>query len=434
MPLFSHPFHKIIHTLRQGYNRYFGNILSGRGYILMGFVIYLFLGPVSFDTDIVSSYIAYGLFGTLVAALIISIGFGAYLRGSLKATLYLPDGELTSGTEQIVVLKTSRIRVPALFLLDVEFLLDQPGAELPVFRVTGSGLSERNITATTKFPHRGVWKVDSVRFSFGDQAGICRFRWTVPQDAQVSVSPPTVWNGVLPVMSSSQRPGDAVTDVNNRHGDHFDIKQYHPTDGVRKILWKVFAKRGELLSRHPEPSMTPEGQVILFALAERIEDEVCTRFLTYIDQLEELNLTLVIGCQGMGHRDSVSDKESAQNLVIETAWQSSLNTVTETQDEVLRLVSACKLRNPDIRIDRVILFASPSNPRLAELSAALGEALERDSIAPVFFLSAGEPQTLEKQSLLNKVLMTPRVAKGTDPEIYAAFLQTCLVRSWEVVL
>jgi len=99
----------------------------------------------------------------------------------------------------------------------------------------------------------------------------------------------------VPVLTSSYRAGDLISDANERRGDPFDLKPYHPSDGIKKILWKVYAKTGELISRHPEQSMTPEGQVFIFSVNNVEDDHVCGAALDYTKKLEDLSLDVFSG-------------------------------------------------------------------------------------------------------------------------------------------
>jgi hypothetical protein len=245
----------------------------------------------------------------------------------------------------------------------------------------------------------------------------------------------------LPLLSSTQRPGDTVTDTLNRQGDPFDIKPYHPSDGIKKIVWKAFAKSGELLSRHPEASMTPEGFVTIITLARPEDDDICSKVIAYTRALEELKLDLLISCEGLHGRQLVRGSNACEELLIDSVWDAAQSNRETLEQDVHALLDWCAQSSGHIAVRKVLLFVSGAriaNAREATRITALATWLASRGVEPVFCVSRPVlQQESEHQGRLHKAVslfVTQPDAQAALPSAtdYRAFLTTCLSRNWEV--
>jgi hypothetical protein len=242
-------------------------------------------------------------------------------------------------------------------------------------------------------------------------------------------------------LSSTQRPGDLVIDTLNRQGDPFDIKPYHPSDGLKKIVWKAFAKRGELLSRHPEASMTPEGYVVILVLAGPLDDDVCARALAYTRTLDELKLDIVVGCQGGRSYIPASTPEAAEELLIDAVWESARASLHELRADTMALLDHCRETTRGIKVSKVLIFCSGdrlSNAAEARTVGDLASWMSSQEISPVFCLTS--PTTSKKSADAGRaslvtgwfVLPDNKGASNSSPATYHDFLSGCLQKQWEV--
>jgi hypothetical protein len=247
---------------------------------------------------------------------------------------------------------------------------------------------------------------------------------------------------MLPLVSSTQRPGDLVPDAVHRHGDPFDIKPYHPSDGIKKIVWKAFAKSGELLSRHPEPSMTPEGFVAIFVLARPEDDELCGMALAYTTALKELHLDLLLGCQGGSGRPLGDDVESSKALLVDSVWDAANASSESIAVDLQTLVDGCAASGSQVALRKMVVFCAGSrvaDPAEAEVVTQLATWLDNHGIEPVFFMT--QPQSLITRAATSSfalkakaLLVTPNASSSSTSSAanYQRFLSTCLSRQWEV--
>lgn len=420
-------------------------LLTARGVLVLAFVAFLLLGPVSNDNDIIASIFAYVLLSVVLLSLALTLLQGLSLRRTLRVSLHSPSeghgGEaVVSGEVTRFLLRTSRVQLAPFFVLTIQPEFQHAGVVPSIHRLTGTDDQDRFLNELMSFPHRGDWSITRIVASVGDQLGFTQLSWEMdPNPAQIfRVEPPRALETRLPVISSCQRSGDMIMAAHDRLGDPFDLKTYHPSDGLKKVVWKIFARTGELIARHPEPSMNPEGQVIVYCMAAPQDDHVCSAALAYLRQLRELDLELFFGCDGMREHAVARTVERACDLMVETVW-----TVPEGCEDLAQVLQTCSTQLLDSRIDKVIVFTSKDlldDEFGSQRMLAAADLLESRRITPVFYLidreaalgQVEESATLSPQ-LHNWFFETQRPLPLALDSGYSKFMTLCSQRKWEVL-
>ncbi len=271
---------------------------SARGLILLLFFSYLLKSVVIDDADIVASVITY----TFLLFLLFSCVGTLLGKHLLKRKLQLLDVSssscVTAGQNSVFAFQLPKLFIFPFFQLQADFIFDHPLDEQPKYIISGKS-SSTIIPLSITFPHRGLWTIEKIKFSFGDRFGICNTVW---EDSDfhktISVEPPHGYAETLPILSSFFRAGDENLNVTERKGDPYDIKRYHPSDGIRKIIWKLYAKNENLMAREAEASVCSEGQVALFCLARTEDDKAAASTIAYSQRLEHEELDLYASCLG----------------------------------------------------------------------------------------------------------------------------------------
>ncbi len=405
-------------------------------------LMYLLVDPIQKNSDVVSAALSFGLLTIFVLTCATVLSHGFYLRRRLKIAGYPPGAPVTSGESARVMLHIEPIRILPGCRLDINLEFEHPGARVPTISITGVSHTEQHTYADIICPHRGSWRVLAARCELTDALGLITVSWRITLPVTLTVSPPRTVENKLPILSSTQRAGDLVIDTNNRNGDPYDIKPYHPSDGIKKIVWKAYAKRGELLSRHPEASMTPEGHVVIAVLAEAADDEICSQVLAYIRTLDDVSLELLVGCLGRSSQPLARDPVSAEALLINSAWDASPLTSERLKQELNSILKDCKALSADLSVSKLLLFCDGTHAALTSDNSALFQTatwLESQGIEPVFCLTQPNQQRLSPNSLslpaLTRSLLVrqPSVTQSMGtPADYQAFLTECLRKKWEV--
>lgn len=415
--------------------------LSPRCVAILLALSYLLWGPVSTNSDIVSAGLAYGALAVIATLVLLVVLQGVVLERRVSVHVLPPETRITSETSARLVLHLPNLRILPLTHLDLLIDFEHPVPSPSLVRVTGLAHSDRRVHLDLTFPHRGSWFIRGVRCKLEDIAGIAHHSWHCSQETSVVIAPPATTETNLPILSSAQRPGDLVIDTLNRQGDPFDIKPYHPSDGLKKIVWKSFAKRGELLSRHPEASMTPEGYVVMLVLAGPSDDDVCARALAYTRDLSELKLDMVVGCQGGRSYVPASTPEAAEDLLINAVWESARASLDELRADTTALLDHCRKTTRGIKVVKILIFCSGGRLSTAEESRKIADLagwLSTQDISPVFCLTSPTTSSKavgsERSSLIRDwfVLSDSKGVLISSPATYHDFLSECLQKQWEV--
>lgn len=415
--------------------------LTTRSVIFLLFCTYLLIGPVPQSSDIVAAALACGLLSLFIVIAVVTSLQALYVQRHLTLELYPPDEPIIPNVSARAVLKFSPIRLLPGILLEYRLASVHRGISIPTITLLKGTPTDRRVVIDITAPHRGNWDIHGVRCSVGDLTGFLRVSWSIPLDSSLIVYPPKESDTLLPLVSSTHRAGDLVTDAVHRLGDPFEIKPYHPADGIKKIVWKVFAKRGELLSRHAEASMTPEGFVALFVLAQPMDDDVCGKALAYVTALTELRLELLLSCEGCNGRTPGCDVETSQELLIDSAWDAKNSSSVSLENDLQSLFDACTRTGVGVTLRSIVVFCSGTRmaePDGADLMSTISEWMEQRQIQPVFFITQPQLASDTNQNAWTRktkdILFesTRSNSSQASADRYQRFLAVCLSKQWEV--
>ncbi len=367
-------------------------ILTIRGLLLIVFLALMLSGPVLHESDIVAAVICWGGLALILTTALVVTVTGLRLKSILKLSLGTPrphEGQRICSDELVrIFIHGTPVVIYPLCCLTIKLNFVSETLKTCIHQVTGSWLDDP-IHEDILFPHRGEWQIDKIEVSFGDQLGLSRLSWICDDPSElgvVTVHAPPGFNRALPILSSSASSGDMADDVQEPMGDPYDLKQYHPSDGAKKILWKLYAKSGELVSRHVERTMTPEGQVVIFCVANQLEDRVVSRTLAYVQSVRELGLEVFVGCLGQGHEELARNLEEADELLTAAVW-SSIN--SDPLIDARNVIGKAQNHLSGRRIERVLVFlarARTHDTQEARETAKALESLRESGIEPVVFM------------------------------------------------
>lgn len=424
-------------------------LLTGRGILLSCFLAYLFYNAVLGQIDIIASVFVYALCAYLLLAFFFNLLLARRLKEGLSVRIFQPEGRLRGGNNELavagqpalLVMRLDEFRILPGYFLEIQIVPAREGIKFARHILTGKIEAGRCLSEEVVFPHRGYWEIAHVRFFLSDKLGLTYFQWTKRDDVgalEMEVQPQSTRQTSVPVISSSSRIGDTLPDLKERRGDPYDLKVYHPADGVRRILWKVYAKTGELISRHPEASMTPEGQVLCFAMAAKTDEHVCAASLAYLAQLEKLNLDILFTCLGAGERETANSADTARQLMIDSVWDIDEQDQEAAIRDVQILIEAFNARSAGTNINKIVVFCSQtslSDQKGLEMCTALGRFLTAQGIVPYFSICQRPEEAARtdngNQSIIARIFLHPAVRNGkNDLKLYYNFLNSAKVHNW----
>jgi hypothetical protein len=362
--------------------------LTARGVTLsLTLPIATFIGLRHFD--IILSLV--GL--TLAPLLMLFLGVTIRLLYQLKKRLTLTFQGPAFG-ETIVAQHAAKYAITAyncsllpLYSLKIKLNFDQERVESSKVLVHGLKGDRLIIEPTITFPHRGFWTAQTIQCTVEDVFGLTSLTWKhhLSEPARVEVEPAKLNNTPFyPLISTNFSSGDTLASETKRDGDPLDLKSYHPSDGLKRIVWKVYARTGQLISRYPERSMTPEGKLCVFVAADRHDDTVCTAALAYAEQIESVQSELLARCLGCTHDNVATSRESLKNILIDSVWDANFDEILGDIAQLLSLTSSDKT----VRTHLIIFLSRRLLVEESYYRALIktAEYLEETGITPVFFI------------------------------------------------
>jgi len=297
---------------------------------------------------------------TLGLALIVT-SLRIKLGKQLSCELYFDEAHPLSRTDVAAGFMLRGSSVPPLFYLSATRAFQHEGVTHSTHLLSGNG-EERRVIDSIRFPHRGLWNVSGLWLSVGDRFGLAKFSWLLKKEQSLEVHAAQVPIRPLPIMAASSRSGDQMSRSQKRSGDLFDIKPYDPSDGIKRILWKTYARSGELVVRRPEPAILPEGEVALYVVARRDEDYVVGAALRYIESLMDQNIVVLFGTDGMqesvgelSNQAFVTEERDIERAINYAAWSRQAGTGSGFVSYLESLQAANKV------LHQAVVFSSIDN-------------------------------------------------------------------------
>lgn len=412
--------------------------LTLRGLLALLMSLYFAFVPAHNEADLVAATIGFCFLTVLTIMVLMVVITALFVKRTLAISLLSPPSSPAPGHVINLGIRVSKIFLAPLLCLRLRVEFEHPGTVAEAIEVRGWIRPNSAIAFKACFPHRGDWKITHVSVEVRDILGLARCRWLSGLNfGSISVYPLKREIENLPIISSSFREGEMLTDRANQSGEPFDIKTYHHSDGMRKILWKLFAKSGELMARHPEPSMTPEGKVVLYVVADVEDDQLCSFAHAYCNIVSKQNLDLIVGVDGaQGKTETTPD--NAFKLMVESVWTSGANLNKDFED-FLHFTTA---KNSTSKITKVgLLFSSRriSGNEGLRLLRDFGQALNRFNISPILLIdrNIGFQEYAGESGLARQIsrffLNTNTAHPQYDYHNYQRALSYCAQQAWEVL-
>ena len=155
-------------------------------------------------------------------------------------------------------------------------LLNMPAfAWLPFFELTWSWRSpEGFVVRVDRQGHELIETVEAAergradrivrRFVVEDPFGLCRVALTRVEHRLIEVLP---WSGRLvsaPMLRAHTGGEELSHPLGDPIGDRIDMRHYVAGDPLKLVLWKVYARTGELMVRVPERAISPSLRIVAY--------------------------------------------------------------------------------------------------------------------------------------------------------------------------
>ena len=225
---------------------------------------------------------------------------------------------------------------------------------------------------------RGEWTQIDRHFEVLGLMGVFRISFVVQQDCELQVLPsmgkfrePLMIHALLSGSDFSHPLGEPI-------GDRVDQRNYVQGDPIRQILWKIYARTGELIVRTPERALQPAPKLLAYLIVSE-GDGAAAGILWAALEHRLLGSEWRLGADG--NPQGVSELEAAQNLIISSAESSAREGC-----DLARFVRL--MREQYGAMQDILIFAPPKRGRWVKeieqlrLAASATVVLCIDGLAP----------------------------------------------------
>ena len=233
---------------------------------------------------------------------------------------------------------------------------------------------------------RGIWSNIERKIQVGDAFGICAIQFTSRQPCTLKVLPESLTPSLPRILQGLQGGGDQAHPFGLPTGDRIDIRNYAHGDPVRFILWKVYARTGQLVVRTPEKAFEPVQRLLAYLIVHPADGSAAalSSAILHSNQLGEDWTFGVDGYQG-----GCSEVQTALEVIV-ASGNSEIQDGQGLEEFVTQQQDASSL----------LIFAPATDGEWVEEVVALASRL------PIQVCMVG--QAPQKQSTLETVLFTPR--------------------------
>jgi len=220
--------------------------------------------------------------------------------------------------------------------------------------------------------------------SVEDIFGFCKVSWVWRQPAELTVLPRSVSISATPLQQLQE--GEELYDPDGHpDGDLVELRRYQEGDPLKLVMWRLYARSGQLMVRSPERALSLKKDLVAYVLAHPSDEPSASTVRAYLERglFGERFELFADGCSGSAE----SPSEVLDHLLASADG--------DLLDALPQLLSI-----PSQRQRGCVVFCSAATPldQLLSVSRAL-------SAPPLFVLSFPELYEPPPSSTLLKYLL-----------------------------
>ena len=425
--------------------------LTKRGWFILLFLIILVFGPIKYAEDITATIIAITLTFIQISLAIFTACYAKFLQNNLLLSIEKyrsdfneynqTDNRIYSGKKTPLTIKIPTCRIFPFYGLKITWNFKNESPKNFAMLLKGRFPISQNLVNEISFPHRGIWEIENLSLELEDLFGLTNITWNIDNEQikqNYTVYPEIVSASHFPILSSFYKTGDLITSSKEHLGEPLDLKRYHPSDGIKKISWKIFARSRVLMSRHQEAASSPEGEVALFCLARKTDDHAAAASLSYLRHLLDSDLEIIFGCLGQDQRIA-HDLETAEAMLLEDVWKIKEDDIN---GNVLSFISNIKAEQTNLNLQTLLFildYKLLAEETVFNTLTKLASELSSQQIEAIFLFTGEKPELNKNQEdtrsvpkkILEKLFLPPQ-PKHIYDSYYPQFMNTALKNRWQV--
>lgn len=385
--------------------------------LIIIFLLILYFGPVK-NQDIIADLFVLS-FASLIALIgILVITTNTFILKNVEVSISNNNDSTTSSNVKIpysLLIRNARL-LPFL-KLELNLAFNNSDFLSPSFILNNIGKKSFDVIGEITFPHRGIWQVKHVKYKLSDQFGLFSKAgiYNLKENADFQIIIDTYSNGNFPIASSIEKEGDDFESNNYPQGDPLELKAYHPSDGLKKIAWKIYARNQILISRHPERAMSPEGTIAITALATK-DDSAARLSLNYINKVTQSEMLVNFNCLGATKEEFAHNFINAEKMLINSVWEAELSL-----ENLSNCLNSHLENSKEKQIANLVIIISDSDCVGSEkinLISSLISEIKSKAIAPIIFIASSEEIKTEKLSSFFEMLSQQDIKLHTEVNYY----------------
>jgi hypothetical protein len=272
-------------------------------------------------------------------------------------------------------------------------------------------------TGKTLLHDRGIYDVKKVMISFIDMFGLVSLPCALPYNQQLITLPRNLEQKSVKANPNSTEEQLQRIDIPKRvEGEHVNYKEFEAGDNINRIVWKIYAKSGQLVVRIPE-TKDPYASHLYFYVSffhglNKNDSVFETELLNvYKDQVRNLFEALqrngydvrIPLDQEIPKLPGISEKHNELFQITAAAWQNRLNPIAFVKPEKAAFVCVPSLV-PSSEIETIIKIIPDTIPLLViKLSEDIPSPF-KISLKDIFFKPASQPTDALRQPWLLSAL------------------------------
>ncbi len=251
---------------------------------------------------------------------------------------------------------------------------------------------------------RGIYDVEKILVSFTDMLGLISLPYRVSFKQQLFTLPRMAAQRNVKATPNSTEDQLQRIDIPKRvEGEHVNYKEFEAGDNIQRIVWKIYAKSGQLVVRIPE-TKDPYASHLYFYVSffhglnlqgGAFETELLN---IYKDRIRNLFEALqrngydvkIPQDQEVPRLSGLTEKKNELFQITAASWQNSNNAAAFVKADKAAFVCLSSL-TPVGEIDTIIKNLAPSTPLVVvKLSNAIASPFQI-SMKDIFFKAEKQP-------------------------------------------
>ena len=213
----------------------------------------------------------------------------------------------------------------------------------------------------THFPHIEEYDLEKIVFYFYDFFHFFRFPMSLDKKFVIVENPIEKASDNIQIRPQKTQDETEKTYSNRKmHGDLLHFKQYESNDDIRRIVWQLYAKTGELVVRQPEIQNQYASDAIIFAsffstlpidnksaISQKMLDFYKNAVYSSFKKLKEEGEFDIYLTTDQNSKSLLKSNNEVQRHLANCEWQQQQSLKNAPQKETISLLIVSSLDNAD---------------------------------------------------------------------------------------